>query len=179
MKVETQYKDVSVAIEFTPEEIGKFVPFFVRALFNKKLAIIKTYHLLEQTLNECQVKNGWKNFVSKKPYLKEERICLLVQQMPFFIKNGVMERFISEYTIDNYERSNIFFAVMDLFFYKLKMKDMLKIFERFNDNDQASLSSFLEFVEKNRPQLLTARIVEYIRLEKIKWETENNNVAEI
>ncbi len=167
MKLGTQYNGVSASFEFTPEEIDKLVPFFIRALFNIKITTIKTYSLLEQLITECQNKNGWKNFVLKKPYLKEERVCLLIEQMPFFIKDSIKNRFISEYSISNYEMSNIFFAIIEIFINRLKKKDVVDIFERFNDNDQVDLCGFFEFIEKNKPGLLTPKIIDYLRFNKI------------
>lgn len=175
MKIETKHQDTSIAIEFTPEEFGKLIPFYyIRTLFNKKTAVIKNYSLLKSVLTECQTKYGWKKFALEKVYLKDERVILFVEQMPFFIKNGVKNKFISDYEIHSYEQSNMFFAVMDLLFKKLKKGDIKKIFGRFIGNDQASPIGFFEEIEKKKPKLLTPEIKDFLENEKLKWIAENN-----
>lgn len=179
MKFGTQYNGVDIYSEFTPDEIGKIVPFFIRAIFNRKIVTIKIYSLLELMVTECQKKYHWNNFITNKYYLKDEKICLLIEQMPFFIKEGLKNRFIDEYLIINYEMSNIFFAIMEIFFNRLKKKDIVNIFIRFNDNNQANLFGFFELIEKNKPQLLTPEIIDYLRIKNNEWKLTHNQTTEI
>ena len=89
MKAKIQHENLSFDIEFTPEEVGKIIPFFLRSLLNKKVTIIKTTSFLKNKLIELQNKNDWKKFAINKSYLQDDEISLFIQKIPFFIKKEI------------------------------------------------------------------------------------------
>lgn len=162
MKTTIEHNDVKVSFELTPDEMGKLLPYSIRAFLNPKVATIQTTSLLRQKLELLQKEVGWKKFSLDKRYMKDDDVSLFISKIPFFIKSRILSRVVSEFSIGSYEESNVFFAIVELLHDKLKKKHVNKMYLRLKDNDQAALLDFFEETAGKKPELITQEILEFV-----------------
>ncbi len=134
--------------------------------WNKKSEAITDYHKLEDLVRKNHMSNGHGRFNEQKTYMHDREINLTLLKYGSFIRRAIKEAWIESATINNYDESDIFFAGMNLLFPQLGKSDISTIYEKFKDNNQASLRWWLEQMEERKPKFLSLDVLKYLRTEQ-------------
>lgn len=141
---------------------------FVQFSHNEYLSYV-AFTKLEKLLSDLH-KNGHNRFNDNKPYLHGHEINLEIKRHTAKQLQDIASVWIRHGRIWSYAASDIFFAGMELLLQNLSKENIQEIFEKHRENNQASVCPFLEIVEKQRPSLLSAEVLRYLRDEQQKYE---------
>ena|SRR3989338_186464 len=151
------------------DELGVRLKSWIMARFNKdEYSIYVAYSNLHKLIAELHTTKGHNFFNTQKPYLDNHEINLEVKSKISGQLRNIASMWIHQARISSYEESDIFFAGMEFLLSYLTQSNVEDIFNKHKDNPQANLWPFLEIVERERSDLLTADILQYLR-DKQKW----------
>jgi hypothetical protein len=156
------------------DAFGAWLSDGLSSLVNREKIAHSAYPELEELISKNHQDRGHRIFSERKTYLRDRKITSFLVAHGSFVRQAIKNVWIEEARIDSYDESDIFFAGMELLFDTLRKKDLKKMFEKFKDNDQASLWPFLEFVEQKKPKLLSAEVIDYLRVHQREWEASQN-----
>lgn len=122
-----------------------------------------------------EILDSHKRGYSKELLLKDEEINYFLSSFerdPYPI-NLIINKFISDFEIQDYRKNDIFFAAMRLFSDYLDKDRIKAIFYKCKDNDQTwppwgHLVDFLEEIKEIKPGFVTQEMIKFINDKKIE-----------
>lgn len=158
----------------TVDELGVHLKSFLISIFkHNEYSIYLSYSHLHELITKLHKESGYSCFSSQKPYLHDHIINLEIQRKTNKELRGIVATWIDQTHIGSYAESDIFFAGLELLMQQLTTKNLLSTLKKYENSSQAIFWPFLEKVEKKRPDLLTAELLNYLRREQ-KKHTEHS-----
>lgn len=98
---------------------------------------------------ESATKFGSNRFKDKNTLLEDTKLKFLFERMDLFTKGLVKKKLISEFKVDSYKNSDVFFKALELLNDVIKQEDITQIENKLDGNTQAcGLQNFLENYQK-------------------------------
>ena len=141
-------------------------------LYQRLKFLYKEYHPKKMNLiyeRLVKILDSPKRAYSKKSLLEDQEINYLLSAFENdpYPTRMLLNKFISDFEIENYRKNDIFFAAMRLFSDYLEKDKVRAIFLKCKDNDQTwppygHLVEFLEEVQKTKPEFISEEIKKFI-----------------
>ena len=112
-----------------------------------------------------EILDSSKRALIKESLIKDAEINYLLSSFDEdeYVIKILINKFISDFEITSYRKSDIFFASMRLFFDYLTQDNIKQLFIKHKDNDQAcGLLEFLEQTRKGKADLLSEAMIDFI-----------------
>lgn len=154
----------------TADALGARLLDWLSSVVNRKGIADGEYLKFEEFIRTNHVTNGHRNFSERKTYLRDLQIASFLSSHSFFVRRAIKDAWIEASQIGSYNESDIFFAGMELLLNVLNKKDIQKLYEKYKNNGQASLWSFFELVEGQKPNLLSEEARRYLNQKRDEWE---------
>ncbi len=126
------------------------------------------YTKLERTLSELHKSQGHSRF----SYKNNHDVNLIIKKYNAKQLRDITRTWIEHGHIWSYAEGDIFFAGMELLMQYLTKENLDEVVRKHKENNQANVWPFLEKVEEERPELLSASILSYLRDEQRKYEAK-------
>lgn len=146
-------------------------------LYQRLKFLYKEYHPEKMNLiyeRLVEILDSPKRAYSKKSLLEDQEINYLLSTFendPYAIRI-LINKFISDFEIENYRKNDVFFAAMRLFSDYLEKDKIKAIFLRCKENDQTwppygHLVEFLEEIQNIKPEFISEGMKKFIEEKKI------------
>jgi len=102
-----------------------------------------------------EILNSEKRFFTREQLLNDSDIKDLLLTSDIYLRQGVKDEFFKRFEVDSYRKSDIYFAVMRVFFEELTVDDVIEIFLESVRNDQMiGWEEFNKELLSQKPELL-------------------------
>jgi hypothetical protein len=104
--------------------------------------------------------------LSREEMMKDKEVQRVYARTDPNIRNMLKKQIVTEYVVNSYRRSDVFFAALRILRDELKPADLRAVYETHEENDQAcGLRPFLLEIEAFNPDLITTEMKEFSHLQ--------------